>query len=73
MREELSFTRNVSSEVELTLWLGESKVSATGVVVSSHPSFGNGIKFTHLTEESKGRLRDFIQSLDEKISARRKS
>ena len=60
---ELSFTREVSSEVELTLWLGDSKVSAKGVVVSSHPSFGNGIKFTHLGDAAKAQLQSFVQNL----------
>lgn len=68
---ELSFTKDISSEVELTLWLGDAKISATGVVVSSHPSFGNGIKFTHLTEESKGQLQSFIENLETKLLVRR--
>src|SRR5229473_1902532 len=40
----------------ITLWIGDMKISARGVVVSSHPSFGNGIKFTRLPDESKDRL-----------------
>jgi len=63
---ELSFTKKVSSEVELTLWLGDQKVSAAGIVVCSHPSFGNGIKFTHVAPESKERLKGFLGAQDAK-------
>jgi hypothetical protein len=60
---EMSSTQRVSTELEITLWIGDAKISATGVVVSSHRSFGNGIKFTHLPEESKNRLEQFLNSL----------
>jgi hypothetical protein len=60
---EMSSTQQVSREVEITLWIGQEKVLARGVVVSNHPSFGNGIKFTHVPEESKARLREFVDSL----------
>ena len=60
---EMTFTKDVSSVVELTLWLGEDKISATGIVVSSHPSFGNGIKFIEVAPESKERLMHFLESL----------
>ncbi len=53
---EMSLTQKISTELEITLWIGDTKISATGVVVSSHPSFGNGIKFTCLPDESKERL-----------------
>lgn len=61
---EMSFTRDVSSELELTLWLGDKKVSAVGVVVSSHPAFGNGIKFTRVAPESKEDLQKFLSEQD---------
>lgn len=60
---EMSLTQRVSTELEIALWIGDTKISATGVVVSSHLSFGNGIKFTHLPEESKNRLEQFLDSL----------
>jgi len=64
---EMSFTKNVSAEVDLTLWVGDQKISATGVVVSSHPSFGNGIKFTHVKPEYKEKLQNFVEGLKPKI------
>jgi hypothetical protein len=61
---EMSSTQQVSREVEITLWIGQEKVLARGVVVSNHPSFGNGIKFTHVPEDSKARLQQFVESLN---------
>ena len=68
---EMSFTRDVSAELEITMWLGDKKVSATGVVVSSHPSFGNGIKFTHVAPESKDDLQRFLAQEDSKVLKKR--
>ncbi|PYX31471.1 MAG: hypothetical protein DMG77_06610 [Acidobacteria bacterium] len=61
---EMSSTQQVSKEVEITLWIGQEKVVAKGVVVSNHPAFGNGIKFTQVPEEGKARLHKFVESLD---------
>jgi hypothetical protein len=61
---EMTSTQQVSKEVEITLWLGQEKVVAKGVVVSNHPSFGNGIKFTQVPEDGKLRLQKFVESLD---------
>jgi len=60
---EMTSTQKVSREVEITLWIGQEKVLAQGVVVSNHPSFGNGIKFTHVSEDGKLRLQQFVESL----------
>jgi hypothetical protein len=60
---EMSLTQKVSTDLGITLWIGDTKIFATGVVVSSHPSFGNGIKFTHLPDESKERLQLYLESL----------
>ena len=60
---EMSHTQKVSTDLEITLWIGDAKVFATGQVVSNHPSFGNGIKFTHLPDESKERLQQYLESL----------
>jgi c-di-GMP-binding flagellar brake protein YcgR len=67
---EMSFTQKVSTDLEITLWIGDTKISATGVVVSSHPSFGNGIKFTHLPDESKERLQHYLESMNRSGIAR---
>jgi c-di-GMP-binding flagellar brake protein YcgR len=60
---EMSFTQDVSQEVEVVLWIGDNKIRAQGVVVSSHPSVGNGLKFTRMTQEDQARLREYIDSI----------
>lgn len=60
---EMSFTQDVSAQVEIVMWIGENKIRATGVIVSSHPSVGNGVKFIHMAAEDKERLKQYIDSL----------
>jgi PilZ domain len=60
---EMSFTQDVSQEVEVVLWIGDNKIRAQGVIVSSHPSVGNGLKFTRMTQEDQARLREYIDSI----------
>jgi c-di-GMP-binding flagellar brake protein YcgR len=67
---EMNFTQKVSTDLEITLWIGDTKISASGVVVSSHPSFGNGVKFTHLPDESKERLQQYLESIERSGIAR---
>jgi PilZ domain len=61
---EMSSTQKVSKEVEVVLWIGQEKVVAHGVVVSDHPAFGNGIKFTRVSDEGKAKLQQLVESLD---------
>jgi len=68
---EMSFTKNVQAEVDLTVWVDGKKICASGVVVSSHPSFGNGIKFTHVAPDSQERLSNFVDSLKPNLLRRR--
>jgi c-di-GMP-binding flagellar brake protein YcgR len=60
---EMILTQKVSTELKITLWIGETKIQAKGVVVSNHPAFGNGIKFTELAEEDKEGLKRFLDTL----------
>ena len=60
---EMTFTQDISAQVEIVLWIGEYKIRATGVIVSSHPSVGNGVKFTHMAPEDKERLKQYIDSI----------
>jgi c-di-GMP-binding flagellar brake protein YcgR len=60
---EMILTQKVSTEVDITLWIGETKIRAKGVVVSIHPAFGNGIKFTEFADEDKNGLKRFLDSL----------
>lgn len=60
---EMTFTQQVSTELEITLWIGDTKIRARGVVVTNHPAFGNGIKFTEFTDADKDGLKHFLDSL----------
>ena len=60
---EMMLTQEVSTELKITLWIGETKIQARGVVVSSHPAFGNGIKFTEIADEDKQGLKRFLDTL----------
>ena len=60
---EMILTQKVSTEVEITLWIGETKIRAKGVVVSIHPAFGNGIKFTEIADQDKNGLQRYLDTL----------
>lgn len=60
---EMIFTQEVSTLVDLSLWLGDSKIYVQAEVVSKHPSFGNGFRFIHLTKDGAGKLSDYLESL----------
>lgn len=57
---EMAFTLQRGHRVDLILWLGGQKLLLKGVVVSSHPQFGNGIEFTGITEDQRQRLEQFL-------------
>jgi PilZ domain len=63
---EMVFTQEISTPVEITIWIGETKISGSGEVVSKHPSFGNGLKFTRLSDEGKEKLGLYLESLKPK-------
>jgi len=69
---EMTSTQQVSKEVEIILWVGQEKVVARGVVVSNHPAFGNGIKFTQVSDQDRARLQKLVDSLDPFRKAARK-
>jgi len=63
MYVEMAFTQPVSTKVEVTLWVGETKIHAKGIVVSNHPSFGNGVKFTEMADSDRAQLNRLLHSL----------
>jgi hypothetical protein len=63
MYVEMAFTQPVATKVDITLWVGDIKIQAKGIVVSNHPSFGNGIKFTELADGDRGQLNRLLDSL----------
>jgi PilZ domain-containing protein len=60
---EIMLTQQISTELGITLWIGDKKICGSGVVVSRHPNFGNGIKFTFLDEEGKRLLNEYLATL----------
>lgn len=61
---EMVFTQEVSTAVDISLWLGDSKVYVKAEVVSKHPSFGNGFRFIHLTRDGAAKLSAYLESLN---------
>jgi len=59
----MMFTQEVSTVVDISLWIDDSKVYVKAEVVSKHPSFGNGFKFVQLTKDSATKLNDYLDSL----------
>ena len=60
---ESVFTHELSTIVDIVLWVGDTKITAQGEVVSKHPSFGNGLKFTRLTKEGTEKLNAYLETL----------
>ncbi|HEY7353239.1 MAG TPA: PilZ domain-containing protein [Terriglobales bacterium] len=60
---ESVFTHELSTIIDIVLWVGDTKIIAQGEVVSKHPSFGNGLKFTRLTKEGTEKLSEYLESL----------
>jgi c-di-GMP-binding flagellar brake protein YcgR len=60
---EMTLTQEVTTTLDIILWVGDVKISVKGEVVSKHPSFGNGIKFTQVSGEARFQLRAFLQTL----------
>jgi hypothetical protein len=58
------FTQEVSTAVDISLWLGDSKIYVKAEVVSKHPSFGNGFRFVHLTRDGAAKLSEYLESLN---------
>ena len=53
----------IGTDLRLTLWIHESKIFIQGVVVSFHPGYGCGIKFTEITRSDRDILSQFLEEL----------
>jgi len=49
--------------VRIALWLKETKLWASGKVVSSTPGFGIGVHFVEVSEQDRNLLKQFLQSM----------
>ncbi len=60
---EMPIPLKQTTNVEITLWLGEVKLKVKGSVVTSSPGFGIGIKFTDVPERDREPLNAFLSTL----------
>lgn len=61
---EMMFTLAVGKELEIVLWLGQSRVAAHATVVTCHPQFGNGFQFTEISADDRDLLETFLEATD---------
>jgi len=59
---EMSVTLPIGTRVKATLWLGEKKVIGTGIVVTCHPQFGNGVELTAVSAQDQVVLATFLDA-----------
>lgn len=64
---EMMFTFELGSKLEITMWIGDSKVQTEGMVVTRHLQFGNGIEFTTMSMADQLTLSRFLSEIDAEI------
>ncbi len=52
----------VGSKVDISVWLEAVKISTAGMVTSSHPGFGSGIKFIGMLPADRERLQGYLKT-----------
>jgi PilZ domain len=52
----------VGTKLDVSLWLGDDKVTINGVVVTCHSQIGNGIQFLAMLPPDRNRVRSFLES-----------
>ena len=57
------------SELTISLFVNSEKIWADGIVISSHPGAGIGIKFTHMDRQHRNCLEEFIRCSDPVLAA----
>jgi hypothetical protein len=60
---EMAIPLKIAEKVKIGIWIEQSKLWAHGVVTSSSPGFGIGIKFTDISEPDLDRLKKFLSSI----------
>jgi hypothetical protein len=58
---ELMMPLRVGTKIELVLWLNDAKISTAGMVTSSHPGFGLGVKFIGMLQADRDCLREYLK------------
>ena len=62
---EMPFTLEIGSQVDILLWVRNQKVNASGVVVTSHAQFGNGIQFTNMSPGAMDLLECYLNAMED--------
>ena len=57
---ETMFTLPIGTNLTMTLWLDDEKLSTSGRVVTRFPQVGNGIEFVDMRMEDQAQLSRFI-------------
>jgi c-di-GMP-binding flagellar brake protein YcgR len=52
----------VGTKLDISLWLGEDKVTISAMVVTCHLQIGNGIQFLAMPPTDRNRVRNFLES-----------
>lgn len=60
---EMMIPLQLGIKLKLTLWINETKVFVQGTVISSHPGYGCGVKFTDMTKADREILEQFLDVL----------
>jgi c-di-GMP-binding flagellar brake protein YcgR len=64
---EMMFTLEIGTELHMVFWLGSSKLSTRGRVVTRHPQFGNGIQFENMMPDEEARLETYLRHAEREI------
>jgi hypothetical protein len=59
---EMMIPLKVATKLDLTVWLDNAKICTAGMVTSSHPGFGVGIKFIGMAKPDRERLERYLES-----------
>jgi c-di-GMP-binding flagellar brake protein YcgR len=63
---EMMFTLDISTELDITLQVGDSTLLAAGEVVTCDRTVGNGIRFTRMLPEDREELDRFLLDIEAK-------
>ena len=59
---EMMIPLKVATKLDLTVWLDSAKITTAGMVTSSHPGFGLGVKFIGMLPADRERLQAYLKT-----------
>jgi c-di-GMP-binding flagellar brake protein YcgR len=62
---EMMFTLAAGTQVNITVWLGSTKIQCQAEVATCDPQYGNGIRFLSMSLADKARLEQYLDRLQE--------